>query len=208
MTSRVAWGICTSHYFTLLNGVKQGGVLSPILFTIYIDQLLYDLKDSGYGCYVKNIFLGALSYADDITLVSPSIRGLNKMLKICEIFSVKFDITFNCKKSFCIKFGDPINTYEQVFLNSTKIRWVDQIRHLGNYIDLKMNDEIDCRYKKSVFIGHVNKLVVNFSHLQVPVLTRLFKTYCTSFYASQMWQINTVYFDKICTEWNKTVRRI
>ena len=53
-----------SGYFNLSNGVKQGGVLSPILFTIYIDQLLIDLKESGFGCYLNNTFMGALSYAD------------------------------------------------------------------------------------------------------------------------------------------------
>ena len=40
------------------------------------------LKHSGYGCYVDNIFMDALSYADDITLLSPSLHGLNRMLEI------------------------------------------------------------------------------------------------------------------------------
>ena len=40
--SRISWGSYLSGYFSLSNGVKQGGVLSPILFTIYVDQLLID----------------------------------------------------------------------------------------------------------------------------------------------------------------------
>ena len=46
--SRVSWGNHLSQYFELLNRVKQGGVLSPILFNIYIDTLLLELKGSGY----------------------------------------------------------------------------------------------------------------------------------------------------------------
>ena len=65
-----------SDSFRCLNGVKQGGVLSPVLFTIYIDELLKKLKMSGAGCYIEDTFVGALGYADDITLISPSIRGL------------------------------------------------------------------------------------------------------------------------------------
>ena len=39
-----------SDCFTTQNGVKQGGVLSPLLFAVYIDELLCKLKQSGYGC--------------------------------------------------------------------------------------------------------------------------------------------------------------
>ena len=61
----VAWGLFKSRYFSLSNGVKQGGVLSPILFTLYIDKLLIRLKHAHIGCHMNNIFTGALSYADD-----------------------------------------------------------------------------------------------------------------------------------------------
>ena len=58
--SRVFWGNHLSQYFKLSNVVKQGGVLSPIPFTIYIDKLLLELKVSGYGCHINNTFVGAL----------------------------------------------------------------------------------------------------------------------------------------------------
>ena len=76
----VSWENHLSQYFELSNGVKQGGVLSPILLNIYIDKLLLELKRSGYGCHINNTFIGALCYADDVTLLSPSIRGLNAMI--------------------------------------------------------------------------------------------------------------------------------
>ena len=78
--ARVSWDNHLSQYFNLEKGVKQGGVLSPLLFTCYIDNVLIKLEESGYGCHIRHIFMGALSYADDITLLSPSLRGLNEML--------------------------------------------------------------------------------------------------------------------------------
>ena len=58
----VSWNCFNSNYVILQNRVKQGGVLSPILFTMYIDNSLIKLKQSGYGCHVDNIFMGASSY--------------------------------------------------------------------------------------------------------------------------------------------------
>ena len=56
-----------------------------VFFSLYIDPLLLELKRSGIGCHINSTNMGVLSYADDITLSCPSIWGLNKMLKICEI---------------------------------------------------------------------------------------------------------------------------
>ena len=54
------------------NGVKQGGVLSPVLFTMYIDKLLIKLKNSGYGYYIGTKYMGSFSYADDIVIITLS----------------------------------------------------------------------------------------------------------------------------------------
>ena len=100
--SCVSWGNHLSQYFELSNGVKQGGVLSPILFNIYRDKLFLELYGSGYGCHINNTFVGALCYADDVTLLSHSIRGLNAMISLSEVLAKNFNITFNCKKKTCL----------------------------------------------------------------------------------------------------------
>ena len=66
--SRASWSSCYSDYFTMSNGVKQGGVLSAILFTLYLDKLLIRLKNSIVGCSINGCYTGSLSYDDDITL--------------------------------------------------------------------------------------------------------------------------------------------
>ena len=76
-------GFFISRYFSLSNGIKQGVVLSPIRFTLYIDKLFIILKQAHISCHMNNTFTGALSYADDIPLVCPSICGINKVIDIC-----------------------------------------------------------------------------------------------------------------------------
>ena len=56
--------------FNLFNGVKQGGVLSPILFTTYFNDLFKRLRHSQLGCHIGNMYVGTLGYADDLTLLS------------------------------------------------------------------------------------------------------------------------------------------
>ena len=51
-----------------------GGVLSPVLFCLYIDGLLVALSKDGVGCFVGDNFVGVLAYADDIVLLAPSCQ--------------------------------------------------------------------------------------------------------------------------------------
>ena len=124
-----------SEYFTMENGVKQGGVISPIFFSIYIDPLLLQLRNSGYGCHLNGVFMGALSYADDITLIAPSIGGLNEMLKLCDNYATVYNVIFNSKKTVCIKFGNEAIRNKTAFLNNQPLKWNEKVRHLGNIID-------------------------------------------------------------------------
>ena len=59
-------GIPVSDPFGVTNGVRQGGVLSPVLFTVYLDELLQRLSALAIGCHVGHHYVGSLCYADDI----------------------------------------------------------------------------------------------------------------------------------------------
>ena len=76
----VRWNNEHSDSFSVSNGVKQSSVISPLLFSIYIDNLFSKLKHLRLGCHVGLTYAGAFGYADDIALVSPSIYGLKKMI--------------------------------------------------------------------------------------------------------------------------------
>jgi len=78
--------------------------LSPVLFCVYIDDLLLLLKKAGFGCYIGTHFVDALVYADDIVLVAPSATALRKMLAICEDYAGEYCICFNAAKSKCLVF--------------------------------------------------------------------------------------------------------
>ena len=85
---QVRWGSSMSSQFTACNGVKQGAILSPILFSIYMDGLFEQLEKSGVGCHMGNHYTGCIGYAVDLTLLTPTrsrwTQGFNRyMRKIC-----------------------------------------------------------------------------------------------------------------------------
>jgi len=50
-------------------GVRQGGVFSPLLFNLYVDDLICRLELSNLGCCINGIYLGCIMYADDVLFV-------------------------------------------------------------------------------------------------------------------------------------------
>ena len=107
-TMCIKWGKFNSMYFNVSNGVRQGGVLSPKLFAIYID-LSQDLATCKSGCYINEQCMNHVMYADDICLLAPSAIGLQRLLDVCFDFSIRNNIMFNPIKSVCVVFKSKSN---------------------------------------------------------------------------------------------------
>ena len=91
----VKWGQARSRCFGIVNGTRQGSVLSPALFSIYVDDLLISLRRSGVGCHLGNVFCRAVGYADDLLLLAQSRSAMETMLKICEGYAAKNNLEFS-----------------------------------------------------------------------------------------------------------------
>jgi hypothetical protein len=76
------------------SGIKQGGIMSGVLYDIYVDDLMKELLNSGCGCMIGDVYAGSIFYADDIILLSGSVRKMQSMLKICENYGVRYEIKF------------------------------------------------------------------------------------------------------------------
>ncbi len=182
----------TGEYFNSINGVRQGGVVSPLMFTVYIDELICRLQKSGIGCFIGQEYYGCLSYADDFVLLCPSVKGLQRMVDLCSEFGLEFSVTYNAKKTKCMKFElKPVmpETFP-IRLEGKVLEWTTSITHVGNYIrnDLSESDEI--RHNQCDFIGRFNGLLARYHDASPEVLMQLTSSYCTYIYGPQAWQFN------------------
>jgi len=82
------------------------------------------------------------------------------------------------------------------------------VRHLGHIVNSNLCDNQDCNIKKGVFNSAVNKLAGSYGKLYSPNLMYLFRTFCCSFYGSQLWDFKSRGFSSCCVQWNKAVRKL
>ena len=94
---RIRWNNAVTDYFTS-NGVKQGGVLLPILFSLYLNQFISRLRHIGMGCHMYGLFTGLFIYGDRSMLLAPSRTSMALMLEECESFSRTHDIFSTLQK--------------------------------------------------------------------------------------------------------------
>ena len=126
---RVRWD--SSVLFLPKNGVKQGGVLSPRLCAVYMDALVFQLQEAGYGCHIGDNYIGALVYADDVILPGPTITSLRLMLNTVNNFGKEFDVKFNPNKSKNIVFGNSKSIHMSIKLNDTHLSRVASVNYHG-----------------------------------------------------------------------------
>ena len=82
----VKWGEALSGDFMVSCGVKQGSVLSPYLFNVYMDNLSNMLNNCKIGCVINDRIVNHNIYADDIVVFSPSMSGLQQLVNVCSSY--------------------------------------------------------------------------------------------------------------------------
>ena len=142
----VRWGGVYSSSFTVTNGVRQGGILSPYLFNVYVDDLSVKLNSCHVGCYYSGGCINHLIHADDLVIMSPSVAGLYKLIHICESFGLSHDVLFNNKKSTIMSFraGNLKDAQLPLYtLNGDVLCDSACVKYIGHFICSDLSDDTD-----------------------------------------------------------------
>jgi len=70
-----------SYWFDVKSGVRQGSVLSPGLFAVFMNLFIACVRSADLGCYVNGSLVSCVLYADDIIFLSASLTALQNMLE-------------------------------------------------------------------------------------------------------------------------------
>ena len=175
---RVKWNGTISSTFSTSHGVKQGGVLSPILFNVYLDELIKMLSEQGLRCYLHGQFVGAFIYADDVTLLAPTSTVLNVMLETCSNFAQCYDPQFNSSKTKCMYFSKThTDRHGSIYFINTPIGFKQSTQLLGVHLTNDIsNKSIASTVHK--FYGKVNSVLYDFKNVPGHVKSKLLATYC------------------------------
>ena len=208
---QIKWNDLFSDKCKISNGVKQGGCLSPSRFSIYLNNLILNLRNSNIGCKYRSEYMGVFGYADDLSLLCPSFTGIKEMLNICEKYAMKYDILFNATKNQLLYFGkDSNNDNVQPVLsmdNGKKIPYVTKCLHLGNSISTTCTQRSMINNAIADLIIKSNNLLAEFSFSNSSTLSVLFKFYCMNIYCSTLWRYNNhSIIDNFCVTWRKIIR--
>jgi hypothetical protein len=142
------------------------------------------------GCRIDNICVNNLTYADDMVLLSPSISGLRKMLKVCEMYAVNHGLKYNEQKSEFMIFKAARNNPKQVpplFLNGAPLKRVTKFKYLGHIVNEDLKDDLDIERERRALAVRGNMLVHGFARCTLGVKLTLVKAFCQSFYTSGLW---------------------
>ena len=211
----VEWGSCKSNLFSIVNGTRQGSILSPALFAVYVDDLLIQLRRLGVGCRVAGVYMGAMGFCDDLILLAPSRDGMQYMLDTCEKFATRNNLKFSTdpnpeksKSKFIFMCGlakrraKPAN----LTLNGKELPWVESAAHLGHIIHESGTMDRDTRAKRSTFIDESVQIRETFGFANPCEVIKAVKVYCGSHYGSMLWDLGSPMADQYFSAWRTCVK--
>ena len=118
--------------FSINQGVRQGCVLSPLLFNIFMADLAKNLKSLDSNLSLDNTMINSLFWADDIVLLAESGSKLSEMLNIVSQYCAENKLTINCKKTKCLIFNKTGRLLREKFLlDGVQLENVREYKYLG-----------------------------------------------------------------------------
>ena len=150
------------------------------MFAVYLDDLSNELNNIKAACYIGEVLLNHLMFADDICVLCPSVLWLQRILDVCQAYAESHRIIFNCNKTVCMTFKaeSAKSTATPVLkLGGQYIKSVDRYRYLWIVLDTELSDDKDIQRQLRYQYCAANKLRASFSRCSNAVKNVLFRSF-------------------------------
>ena len=192
--ARVCWDNSVSGYHIVNKGVRQGGLISPMLFKFYIDSMVNSISASHVvGCSLGPTKINIIAYADDIVLLAKSECNLSTLYKMLKSEISELQLKINVKKNKAVIFSGviPDLSYPTVLsLDGDQISVEKCFKYLGHYIERGLEDTTNTKVRLNDFYAKFNSVFRNFHKLKIQTLLFLFNTYCLPNFGIELWNSN------------------
>ena len=216
-TGWVKLGGRRSSHFKLTNGTRQGSVLSPILFSVYLDDLLKELRSLKLGCHIGGYWFGACGYADDLILLAPNREVLQKMVQVCQKYGEDHNLVFSTdpvpslSKTKCVYFcGRPgkVRYPDPVQLDGKDLPWVESADHLGHTLHQMTSMEKDCQRARAKYINKTVEIREQLSFAKPQQIMQAIQVLSTDAYGSMLWDLGSAQAEQYFKCWNTCVKLV
>ena len=207
----VKWNGSLSYWFSVGSGVRQGSVLSPALFTVFVNVFIVCIRSADLGCYINRTIVSCVLYADDIILLSASASVLQRMLNIVSQTAESLLLQFNAKKSTCIAFGPKIpKKLPKLMLGNDTVEWSSSINYLGVQLMSGVHIKTDIGVVKRKFYTACNCIISNCYNVSEVVQLHLQESYCLPLltYAAPALRLTDQQLRELNVCWNSVYRKL
>ena len=162
-------------------------------------------------------YVGIVVYADDIALLSPTMDGLQNMIKACKGYAKRHNLTFSThenpskSKAKCMAFLRETRTIRNLKLNGKVLPWVESLKHLGTTLTSNRGVctlDSDLLEKRAMYRAKNNYLSQEFYYAYPRTKIWINNVYNTSFYGAPLWDLTSRNFEKLEKTWNVSARKM
>ena len=159
-----------------------------------LDELRRAMEERGLKISRNNTdggrMINHLMYADDLVILSPSTKGLQRLVDICAAYGGIHDIKFDHAKTVCMYLpskGNCTHNSPHISLNLQKLSFVPKFKYLGSFITQDNSDDENMRRQRGNCYARSNGIIKNFYVCSPVVKCDLFKAFCCNMYCSHLW---------------------
>ena len=197
--------------FKVNAGVRQGGVMSPNLFCVSIDEVLAALDMTQCGLSIDDgSSLTDLAFADDITLLSSNVEEMQTMINIIQEEALKCGLMLNHSK--CKALAQNVNTDMPLKVNGKEIEYVSTFNYLGSFISSNGNitPEVNNRISKATKAFGMLKTLWSSRDVSRSIKLRFYKAgiRSTLLYACETWPLKSSDYARLYAFEKRCLRRI
>lgn len=204
-----------SSTFKLSNGTRQGSVLSPALWCVYLEDLLTELRNLKLGCYIGGVWMGVCAYADDLLCMAPNRNVLQQMVAVCQRYGRENNLVFSTdpnpskSKTKCMLVcgRDRVQEYpDPIKLEGYDLPWVETALHLGHTLHQNGKMDQDAKIRRAIFIDRSVEVREKLSFAEPSEVLRALTVYCCDAYGAMLWPLASHSAQMYFRAWNTAVK--